>query len=454
MALNTTNLFTTVGKAVKVYHYLRATVRPQIETYLEAFRTSCDANSFTGQDEAINDYISSANATLEGLALQLKDLTDAIFLHPVVTNELVLTPDFDIEEVYQKVAETTGYTLQQNNYLSVIDAGDAVNHGTDTDLFEVICTTTLDGINPAIEGALPLVSTVWGPTKTDMDDTQYGFDEDKIRVTCVVDTEQGGASAGNEQFQVSGKPGGNRFSNNIGGCGTGPVLNINNSDNDQFVVNGGFEDWTTGVPDGWTVTGSALTEDSTGSIRGAKHLQLDAGDASLVTQTIDRTLFSYFQAYALHFWYKANIISTTPSAIIVNVKAGATTIKTATISTSTVDITSWTSIGNACIFRIPEDLAGQDITIELDMDGSGVEGAEWEIDEVTITPLTYHGGFGWAVVSGSNADTIIVNDRRGYDVDFGEFGYFNSYFVETSGVHFPNEPTAGTPSIADSLATP
>lgn len=448
MALNTTNLFTTLGKAIKIYDYLKREVRPQIETFLEAFRTSCDANGFTGMDDEIDSFLLDMNATISQLASSVRNLTDPIFLTPTVTNELVLAPNFSLEDVQLAITNTAGYELQTLLYDEDLEAGEAVNHGSDTDLFAVAITRTMDGITPAANGMIPNVGIVWGPNSALLSRTQYAIDGDLIRVTCTRDSESGGQAVGSEVFQITGKSEGDVFSNNLGGSGSGPTITIVNSTSTPFLSNGGFENWTTGVPDNWTVTGDPVTEGSSGSLRGDKHLSLPAGTVTVLSQVLPRSLFSYFKSYVLHFWYKADTTGANVGTITLRVKAGSTVIKSQAFGV-TVDVTDWTAIGGIIVFSIPEDLEGLDITIELDCDTTDVD---WEIDELVLAPLVYHGGFGFAIFSGSDADNIIRGDRRGYSVELEEDANFQSYFVETAGIHFPSEAAADTPSISDDLA--
>lgn len=106
---------------------------------------------------------------------------------------------------------------------------------------------------------------------------------EKFRAICRRDSFHNGVLPGSESFQVAGDV-------HQGGINV-PVKHAEGFDSNR-IVNGGFEDWTTGVPDSWTVTSGDATdvaETTTAGeyIRGTSAIEID-GDGVLAEISLEQ----------------------------------------------------------------------------------------------------------------------------------------------------------------------
>lgn len=146
---------------------------------------------------------------------------------------------------------------------------------------------------------------------------------------CSQDSYIGGATAGNELFQVNGESAANVFDQNWPlGSGLSTAINAvdgtqNNGTSGNLLNNSGFDVWSSGLPTNWTfVTGSGLVAQQTSIVfNGAASLQV-TGDGSTnlnFYQTFNSQNTSTLQGivqYGTNIWLRRGGLATTGIMVI------------------------------------------------------------------------------------------------------------------------------------------
>jgi hypothetical protein len=187
-----------------------------------------------------------------------------------------------------------------------------------------------------------------------------------IRVQCISDTTTG-AALGREVFRITGTA---RVSDSTsylwpGGSGCNATLASSDyNDSKNTLQNGGFDTFTGGVPDGWTVlTGAAsLSQLSSGTFRNGSALQHSGSVAGTISQTSAQVVLGPNKRIVFGFWAKRvsgtqtrdiAIALATPTGDLVEQDAAALT-------------TSWAL--NVFSYTMPFDAPATNVTVELRFD--------------------------------------------------------------------------------------
>jgi len=186
-----------------------------------------------------------------------------------------------------------------------------------------------------------------------------------IRIQCVSDTTTG-ATLGREVFQITG---GTRITDVTsydwpGGSGAALTLASSDyNDSQNTLTNGGFDSFTGGVPDGWTVTGSsALSQLSTGTFRNGSALQFSGAVAATAVQTSAQVVLGPGKRIVFGFWAKKiSGTSTRDIAMALSTPTGDLIEQDAAALT-----TSWAL--NVFSYTMPFDAPATTVTVELRFD--------------------------------------------------------------------------------------
>jgi hypothetical protein len=184
-----------------------------------------------------------------------------------------------------------------------------------------------------------------------------------ITFQCISDTTTG-ATAGREVFQITGGLRVPDVTSNLWPGGSGANFTLASSDyNDSknTLTNGGFDTFTGGVPDGWTVvTGAAsLSQLSTGTFRNGSALQHSGSVAGTISQTSAQVVLGPGKRILFGFWAKkVSGTQTTDVAMALSTPTGDLVEQDAAVLT-----TSWAL--NVFSYTMPFDAPAASVTVEL-----------------------------------------------------------------------------------------
>ena len=307
---------------------------------------------------------------------------------------------------------------------------------------------------------------------------------ENIQILCTADSYLGGQTAGNEGFTANGEGNQNNafaFDWPIGSGATAGLNAVNgNSDNSagNFLTNSGFTDWTSNVPDNWTLDiGTAGTDiaqettivyDNTGS-----SLRI-IGDGSTLT-TLSQTFnvstgttgeLEELTQYAINLFVRRDGTAPAAGELTVELVDGNGDViddEDGTANSFTIDLTALsTSFASYTgTFRTPAVLPDTQ-KIRLRLSTALTNGRNVYVDRMAFAQMVrlYAGGPYLSIFSGSSnfvqgdfATTTITNARGG--------GGSLDSFQTLMGRWFPSImlgselllPSSSSPSVSDSLIT-
>lgn len=315
---------------------------------------------------------------------------------------------------------------------------------------------------------------------------EYVFAE-TLLFTCTSDAQTGGATAGQETVQVTGKTAASTsFAYNWPlGSGASTSLSITdaeqNNDGKNLLYNSSFESWCSDsahTPQNWTVTvGTAATTifngGSSDAYDGSGCLKLTGdggGTLSALTHQFDHATATTAgnggtpaelepeTPYALTAWYK---VSATPAAGVIEfslVDGSGTTIAdsagTNNLTTQSLTSTSTTYLKFSTTFRLPAVLPST-VKLKVRLSTAIDSGKSVFIDRVALTPMTqlYAGGPYVAVASG--ATDMVLNDAWTIAVTVSSTGAIQKAFdrmfnMRSLGLQLPSA-TGAAETLDDAM---
>lgn len=164
-----------------------------------------------------------------------------------------------------------------------------------------------------------------------------------IRIQCVSDTTTG-ATLGREVFQITGGTRVTDVTSYDWPGGSGAALTLASSDyNDSqnTLTNGGFDSFTGGVPDGWTINSGAatLSQLSSGTFRNGSAIRHSGASEAKFSQTSPSIVLGPGKRIIAGFWAK-KVSGTVTTDIEMEVQNTSTGTVIATVTASAVT-TSW-----------------------------------------------------------------------------------------------------------------
>ena len=183
-----------------------------------------------------------------------------------------------------------------------------------------------------------------------------------IRVQCISDTTTG-AALGREVFRITGTARVSDSTSYLWPGGSGCNTNLASSDyNDSknTLTNGGFDSFTGGVPDNWTITGSsALSQLSSGTFRNGSALQHSGAIAAGISQTSQQVVLGPGKRILFGFWAKkVSGTQTQDVAMALSTPTGDLVEQDAALLT-----TSWAL--NVFSYTMPFDAPATNVTVEF-----------------------------------------------------------------------------------------
>jgi hypothetical protein len=275
---------------------------------------------------------------------------------------------------------------------------------------------------------------------------------------CVSDTTTGTAS-GREIFLVRGGQAISDITSYLWPGGSGANVQIASSDyisGQNTLTNGGFDSFTGGVPDNWTVTTgvSNISQLSSGTFRNGSALRFSGTTQTILTQTGSNRILGPNRRLIFGFWAK-RVSGTTPPADpiismdLLNASTGATLSSVDTTTGGSAISTSWQLYVGSYLnsYYAP----ASDITVQFDIN-PGVANV-YAIDCAFVYAPTQAGTNGQflQIIGGSTdwrigdyATVAISNNYASTVLSYTE-RFFSPFAI---GLELP---TSGSPTINNSV---
>lgn len=304
---------------------------------------------------------------------------------------------------------------------------------------------------------------------------------ESLRLQCANDSYTGGATQGQETFQVAGAPNTADTWDYNWPNGSGQITGFNaisasnyGNTNGNLLTNGDFATWSgsPASPSSWSLSGGTwgtdIAQDNTNPYAGTYAVKFLAGTGTteILFQTFGTNTSatpSPLNSYIVNLFARKEsgtitggvltIELTDGSGTVINDQQGVANSTTLTLSTLT---TSYAPVSVA--FRIPE-VPPSSMLLRLRI-STALTGANFLIDSVCFGKVTsaYPGGFGLCVFSGSTP--FVKND--GWDIattnnyagaSYG--GTFQTLFDRVFGMRGLNMllPSGATPTFPNSMIT-
>lgn len=445
MAINYLNLFEDIGEFVqRVNNYVG--YYSDLDTDESEIEAELTGN---GREDILSGtpemFVAFKGMIVSWITQLITKITQRITHRVTILEELHIGDNTSIDQVlYDMIRDMNDNTrsVQKNTVTlgSVTDDKDNTNAGT------VLIGKILDGVTD------PNTNMISNPEYLGLD-SELAI-TDSMAITCLVDSNNGGATEGNESFQWVGivKPTA-KFNWETPGSGNGPTLNPLNSF--TIITNLDFEDFTTNAPDDWDIdTGTAGThidDDTVTPYHGDKALKL-TGDSALgtiqISQTVDTSLLAAAKRYCFAAWIKGTAAMLAGTLTIQFEGTGYTAGATEKISLAFGTLAAMTSYTLKYFFvNMPEEFP-DDFEIVIKVSGTPTTAKPVYIDRACFGPVDYFNGIHASVICGS--EKFVRGDRFTFTTTNDEAGVFQSFFRDAYGVQLPS---SGAPTIADSLAT-
>lgn len=446
MAINYTNLFSTLGEVVQRINNWRA-YYADLDTDLSEMQSDFQS---AGRQDLLEGTFPTFESYKGDLLRWIGGMTSKgleILLHRVtVLEQLRLDGDTSFQRVHTELFADMVANSQDvlNSTVTIGSVTDVVRANAASGT--VVTGKVLDGVSPphtvfnACRHYNGLVSELAGTT-------------DLISVTCITDQDSDGVTEGSEQFQVSGNvTQDSPYGWQTYGSGSGPAIQPIQA---ESILDGfEFESFTTNVPDSWTldagVAGTHVFSDNAAPQRGSFNLKL-TGDAALasiqISQAPETTTWQPRRRYAFGFWVKGQAGTSAGTLYIGFTGTGYTAASTEKIEMNAAALaaaTTWT--WKQAYINIPDEVPDD---FEFVIRWNGTPSAHSvRVDGGGIAPVHYFNGIHLFIYAGNEA--FVKGDRFTFTVVNDNAGVFSTYFRLAYGVQVP---TDAAPAIADSLAT-
>ncbi len=455
MALDSTGLFTVIGKYVKAINTWNG--------YISTLESLKDEIFDKLEDEALQDlyvdlpsqFLGFKNAVTSWISTLISEVEDILLDEDYVTDELpifqrdvtsVLNAIYDYMVDNSLTIKSSVVTLggnDQDTGVLVVNSSTAAT----TAKGRVYLTRTLDGVSD--------------PSSSVTAHLRYNGAESQLAMSCTHQARVISNSEGSEVVQL--------FCENDAQApygataekpGNGPTL-TNVLANNVIPLNSDFSSVASNTPTGWTVTGGVHTTDwacstiGTGIATGVNVFTIKTDEVTARQQLTGLTRYQrYFFAVSM---FPGNIADLNDNATIVvtieDVAGGAyATSTTATVTDDWSDDFTFesTDYHDVCygFFTLGEEDDLNDVYIKIRMATQSDTDLWVNITQAVVAPVTYYNGLGHAFFS----PVVVpeVNDNGSIAIANNNGGVFQTFFRRAYDIQLP---TADSPTIADSLAT-
>lgn len=451
MAINWDNLFEEIGKELKLLNQLRQAAlgggssQPDLPARTSDIVGVYEGNSNGGLIGTLVATSDSFRSTMTGAATALAARIEARIRDRSVVDELffgtnnVSSAALMLELYRQMVADSE--SVDDSTVAATVTADLLEGNGT------LIVDTTLDGYQAPIAGGI--ANPLWAGELSELAWTEVQ------EVRCLTDSYSGG-SEGSESFRWVGYPKQNdKFSWKQHGSGAGPSLSPVNGANK--LSNGDFESFTSNAPTSWTLgagmTAGTHVEEATDTAdvyRGSSALAI-LGTGALATHQLTQSLSGLslqpLRRYVITAAVRSDIGALDDGTLTIELTGtgySAGSSEKITIAPGDYD-SSWEI--KSAFLNLPRQIPS-DLAFSIKVTGTMTNAKSIWIDDVTLSPVRYHGGICAAIVAGPSP--FVKGDRFTIDVTNNGGGVFQEFFRRWFGVQLPS---SGSPTQANALAT-
>lgn len=439
MAINYTNLFTMIGKAIKAANYYKSTFATMKSNGQALSQVIADQDLDYLGDGIANNVSSHISGLSAGCAYYQNKVTEILLDPTLVTDNLAITNrqlSTVLPALYADMSANAEYILQT---IATVGTPSLLGSGNG----ELLTSLELDDISSPVSGAvasfmLYKASGENGSSELVVADTVY--------CRCISSNVEG-----QEQFTLFGNNLVPPFSELTESLGSSK--SIQTVDSLNLLSNGDFEIYSAGFT-GWTITddGGTTTQETSAMYRGTSAVRVSTlanADNVVFEQTLSESL-TPGQAYFLGIKFKSvTAESGNNLACVVSLYDGATLLTSSNIANISINDTNWHTAKEVLVVPYITD-ATNILTVKISASptADGVDAIIF--DSAFLVPVTYFNGVGFAILNGSTR--FRVGDLFSSAVSRSSSGVIQEFFRKTYGVQLPSA-ISGDETIADSLAT-
>lgn len=446
-------LFRHLGKLVKHFNQFRTDAMDG-STGLEADRDQITDAFDAGDLESVIDGLAGAYDRWKAEYVDRR-ATLARYMLARLQNRITVLDEIgatslDASEIVYRLIDQM-LADSQTILASSVTLGSVTAGGSNAGNGTVLATKVLDGYSSP--GARAGVFYQAHPSYKGLN-SELTVSSETMTLQCVEDSFD---SQGVVTFEWRGKLADQNGQYGIDTDGSGTIGNVTeiHETTADIVTNPDFEDFTTpNIPDGWTIdSGTAGTHVKSNATlsnvaHGSKSLQF-VGDGALAAITISQAItsgeVSTNRRYALSAQVKADASIGAGTLTIQFEGTGYTPGGTEKITIAPGSLPTSMTL-QICLLTMPASIPS-DFKLVVKWDGTPTNAKNLYIDDLGLAPVSYGGGVGVAVVRGTSL--FAKRDKFTFTVANSE-GVFQKAFRQVFGVQLPS---AGSPTIADSLAT-
>lgn len=436
-SINYTTKFTELGKLIKKELSLQTlgstTLPSDLAEILAAYGT---ANTGTTNAQNMVAGLSQSYESLMNTVQQMRQIiinySDATITDfDTVASLLPGASSQDINTIltllYQDMLDN-GQSVQQSVVTIGAVSADPSNIGTGT----VLLDGYLDGFQPGIPGGFQHIR--YAGIKSEMAPTSLSH-----AFTCTSDSYSGGTAEGSETFSWNDSVAFGAFSSFPEGAGTGPSLTC--AGNSNVPGNGDFENWTSGIPSGWTLaqgTTSDIAQDTTNFFTGATSLKFVGGISSTkeLTFPIPLGTLNTLRRYCVSFAARS---TGSPASGVLSVSFQSATMSFPASAQVTIAANQLSSswVRYHFYFAVPPNVPS-DLALSILVSGGLPAGTSINTDALHVDPVTYFAGINADVVPG---DVPFVIGDKFYATATSVEGIIQKFFRLRYLMQLPSAPT-------------
>lgn len=442
MAIDYTDLFTLIGKAIKACNYYQSTFATMKSNNESLFQEIADQNLDYLGDGLANAASSHISGLSAGCSFYVNKVSEILLDPTLVTTHLaIVNPTLQnvLPALYKDMNLNDQFVLES---LTTVGTPSFTGIGTGslhTELF-------LDDISSPVSNPAASNMKYFTNLGANNNTTQLGIVDTVYCLCSSADSE------GTEQFTLFGNNAVAPFSEyteSLGGS-----ISIQTTDELNLLTNAGFETYSGGFT-GWTIVdaGGTLSQETSLMYRGAsaaKIVTLANADTVTFTQELATSL-------TRGRGYIAGIRFKSISAEAANNLAGTISLRDADnnqivgadVANVSISTTNW-QIAKALLV-VPVTIDPDEVLslqFSLSPTADGVDGIVF--DDAFLVPATYFNGIAFALQNG--ATRFRTGDIFSAAVTRSSPGVFQEFFRKAYGVQLASEGS-GDETLPDSLAT-
>ncbi len=265
------------------------------------------------------------------------------------------------------------------------------------------------------------------------------FLPETVFVVCTEDS-QGGATEGFESFTITGKlpvqqtpfswnQGGNSESTPLSAAATNSLVEM-------------FEAFdSNGNPDGWTINAGTVStdfvEETTEVVRGSSSLKVLQTNVTDIQYDLTGSLVP---GATMCFFIRSKRDGTTTGDLRITLNVNGSDLFTETITYSS-SYNNWTL--DTQVVTLPDNLGDSQF---LQIEDVSLSGTHVYLDAGGLVDFTWHGGVGFAVMSGVNK--FLIDDQFSVTMNNDEAGKIQRFMTRAYGWQLPSA-TSGSETISD-----